>query len=84
MTEAAHYLWCASQHHHHDPTSRLRNGRRLAVATGRHRLPGFRFHDLRHTVVTDLLEAGEVEHVIQAVTGQFSKRMLEHYSHQRL
>jgi integrase len=47
-------------------------------------LPGFRFHDLRHTVVTDLLEAGEPEHVIQAVTGQFSKKMLEHYSHQRL
>ena len=43
-----------------------------------------RFHDLRHTVVTDLLEAGEPEHVIQAVTGQLSKKMLEHYSHQRL
>ena len=26
-------------------------------------------HDLRHTVVTDLLEAGEPEHVIEAVTG---------------
>jgi integrase len=47
-------------------------------------LPGFRFHDLRHTVVTDLLEAGEPDHVIQAVTGQLSKKMLEHYSHQRL
>jgi integrase len=47
-------------------------------------LPRFRFHDLRHTVVTDLLEAGEPEHVIQAVTGQLSKKMLEHYSHQRL
>ena len=59
-------------------------GRRLAVATGAAGLPGFRFHDLRHTVVTDLLEAGEPEHVIQAVTGQLSKKMLEHYSHQRL
>src|SRR6266849_821287 len=45
-------------------------------------LPGFRFHDLRHTVVTDLLEAGEPEHVIEAVTGHLSRRMLEHYSHQ--
>jgi hypothetical protein len=34
--------------------------------------------------VTDLLEAGEPDHVIQAVTGQLSKKMLEHYSHQRL
>jgi integrase len=47
-------------------------------------LPGFRFHDLRHTVVTDLLEAGEPEHVIEAITGHLSRRMLEHYSHQRL
>jgi hypothetical protein len=47
-------------------------------------LPGFRFHDLRHTVVTDLLEAGEPEHVIEAVTGHLSRKMLEHYSHQRL
>jgi integrase len=48
------------------------------------RLPGFRFHDLRHTVVTDLVEAGEPEHVIEAITGHLSRRMLEHYSHQRL
>jgi hypothetical protein len=34
--------------------------------------------------VTDLLEAGEPEHVIEAVTGHLSRRMLEHYSHQRL
>jgi integrase len=84
-TEAEHYLWCASQHHHHDPTKPAKQWvgawRSLRSAVG---LPGFRFHDLRHTVVTDLLEAGEPEHVIQAVTGQLSKKMLEHYSHQRL
>ena len=80
-----HYLWCASQHHHYDPTKPAKKWdgawRSLRDAAG---LPGFRFHDLRHTVVTDLLEAGEPEHVIQAVTGQLSKKMLEHYSHQRL
>jgi Phage integrase family len=84
-TEEEHYLWCASQHHHHDPTKPAKKWdgawRSLRDAAG---LPGFRFHDLRHTVVTDLLEAGEPEHVIQAVTGQLSKKMLEHYSHQRL
>jgi site-specific recombinase XerD len=67
---------------------------RMSVETARHTawralrkaagLAGFRFHDLRHTVVTDLLEAGEPEHVIEAVTGHLSRRMLEHYSHQRL
>jgi integrase len=78
-TEEEHYLWCASQHHHHDPTKPAKKWdgawRSLRDAAG---LPGFRFHDLRHTVVTDLLEAGEPEHVIQAVTGPLSKKMLEH------
>jgi integrase len=84
-TEPNHYLWCASQHHKFDPTKPARqwNGawRSLRNAAG---LRGFRFHDLRHTVVTDLLEAGEPEHVIEAITGHLSRRMLEHYSHQRL
>lgn len=76
---------CPNQHHHYEPTTPAKKWdgawRSLRDAAG---LPGFRFHDLRHTVVTDLLEAGEPEHVIQAVTGQLSKKMLEHYSHQRL
>ncbi len=84
-TDPEHYVWCASQHHKHDPRKPARKWdgawRSLRKAAG---LPGFRFHDLRHTVVTDLLEAGEPDHVIQAVTGQLSKKMLEHYSHQRL
>ena len=59
-------------------------GHGLARASDAACLPGLRFHDLRHTVVTDLLEAGEPEHVIEAVTGHLSQRMLEHYSHQQL
>jgi hypothetical protein len=35
-------------------------------------------------VVTDLLEAGKPEHVIEAVTGHLSRRMLEPFSHQWL
>ena len=75
----------ARQHHKFDPTKPARKWdtpwRALRDAAG---LPGFRFHDLRHTVVTDLSEAGEPEHVIEAVTGRLSQRMLENYSHQRL
>ena len=71
--------------HHHDPTKPAKKWdgawRSLRDGAG---LPGFRFHDLRHTVMTDLLEAGEPQHVIQAVTSQLSKKMLEHYSHRRL
>ena len=59
-TDPTHYVWCASQHHQFDPTKPARQWdtawRALRRAAG---LPGFRFHDLRHTVVTDLLEAGE-------------------------
>jgi integrase len=84
-TDWEHNLWCAGQHHHYDPTNPAKEwdgtSRALRDAAGP---PGFRLDDLRHTVVTDLLEAREPEHVIQAVTGQLSKKMLEHYSHQRL
>jgi integrase len=85
QTDPNHYLWCSNQHHKLDPTKPASKWdtawHALRDAAG---LPGFRFHDLRHTVVTDLLEAGEPEHVIEAVTGHLSRRMLEHYSHQRL
>lgn len=47
-------------------------------------LPGLRFHDLRHTVVTRLLEAGEPDHVVESITGHLPRRMLEHDSHIRL
>ena len=80
-----HYLWCASQHHKFDPTKPASKWdtawRALRDAAG---LPGLRFHDLRHTVVTRLLEAGEPDHVVESITGQLSRRMLEHYSHIRI
>jgi integrase len=85
FTEADHYLWCASQHHKLDPTKPARQWdgawRALREAAA---LPGLRFHDLRHTVVTRLLEAGEPDHVVESITGHLSRRMLEHYSHIRL
>lgn len=84
-TDSGHYLWCASQHHKLDPTKPASKWdtawRALRDAAG---LPGLRFHDLRHTVVTRLLEAGEPDHVVESITGHLSRRMLEHYSHIRL
>jgi integrase len=83
--DAEHYLWCASQHHKFDPTKPASKWdtawRALRDAA---ELPGLRFHDLRHTVVTRLLEAGEPDHVVESITGHLSRRMLEHYSHIRL
>lgn len=84
-TDPEHYVWCASQHHKFDPTKPASKWdgawRALRKAAG---LPGFLFHDLRHTVVTRLLEAGEPDHVVESITGHLSRRMLEHYSHIRL
>jgi integrase len=80
-----HYLWCGTQHHKIDPTKPAAKWdtawRALRDAAG---LRGLRFHDLRHTVVTRLLEAGEPDHVVESITGHLSRRMLEHYSHIRL
>ena len=84
--DAEHYLWCANQHHNYDPTKPGKKWdvarRSLRKAAG---LPGFRFHDLRHTVVKGPARGRWSQgHVIQAMTGQLSKKMLGHYSHQRL
>jgi integrase len=46
-------------------------------------LQGLRFHDLRHTVITELAEMGMADHVLESITGHLSRRMLEHYSHIR-
>ena len=47
-------------------------------------LHGLRFHELRHTVVTELAGMGVAEHVLGSVSGHLSRRMLEHYSHIRI
>ena len=47
-------------------------------------LHGLRFHDLRHTVITELAEMGVADHVLESISGHLSRRMLEHYSHIRL
>jgi hypothetical protein len=47
-------------------------------------LQGLRFHDLRHTVITDLAEMGIADHVLESISGHLSRRMLEHYSHIRI
>ncbi|MCC6269637.1 MAG: site-specific integrase, partial [Dehalococcoidia bacterium] len=84
-SEATHYLWPACQWNCFDPTKPLKKWdtawRALRDAAG---LPGFRFHDLRHTVITELAEMGVADHVLESISGHLSRRMLEHYSHIRL
>jgi integrase len=41
-------------------------------------------HDMRHQIVTKMLEAGIPEQTVMSITGHVSRQMLEHYSHQRI
>ena len=84
-TEPEHYLWPACQWGNFDPTHPMLKWdtawRALRDAAGLH---GLRFHDLRHTVITELAEMGVADHVLESITGHLSRRMLEHYSHIRI
>lgn len=53
------------------------NVRKAAKVTGR-------WHDNRHTLVTDLAESGAGEETIRDIAGHVSKQMLKHYSHIRI
>jgi integrase len=53
------------------------NVRKNAGVTGR-------WHDNRHTLVTDLAESGAGDETIRQIAGHASKRMLKHYSHIRM
>jgi len=43
-----------------------------------------RIHDLRHTAITKLAEAGVSENMLLSIAGHMSRAMLERYSHIRL
>ena len=43
-----------------------------------------RWHDNRHTLITDLAERGAGDQTIMDITGHVSKQMLKHYSHIRM
>ena len=84
-SEPDHYLWPACQWGRYDATKPMLKWdtawRALRDAAG---LPGLRFHDLRHTVITELAEMGVADHVLESISGHLSRRMLEHYSHIRI
>jgi integrase len=78
------FLWFACQWNRFDPTKPMsRWDTAWHALRDKANLPGLRFHDLRHTIVTELLEAGQPELVIEAITGQVSRKMVKHYSHIR-
>ena len=58
-------------------------GRRGILCGKRRRLKG-RWHDHRHTLITDLAESGAGDQTIMDIAGHVSKNMLKHYSHIRM
>jgi len=84
-TEPEHYLWPACQWGRYDATQPMLKWdtawRALRDTAG---LQGLRFHDLRHTIITELAEMGVADHVLESISGHLSRRMLEHYSHIRI
>ena len=80
-----HYLWFKCQWNRFDPTQPLKKWdtawRALRTQA---KLPGLRFHDLRHTFITELAEKGVSDAVLKSLVGHVTQRMLEHYSHVRM
>jgi integrase len=66
----------------YDPSRPMRSWRtawrKLTKAAG---LPGFRFHDLRHTFITNHAEIGTPIQVLMASAGHLSQKMTELYTH---
>jgi len=48
------------------------------------RLAKFRYYDLRHQCITEMLESGVPEGVIREVAGHIDPDMTRHYSHPRI
>lgn len=85
FTDPDHYLWYARRWGRLDPTHTVKKWdtawRNLRDKAG---LPKLRFHDLHHTIITELAEVGVPDHVMESIGGLLSRRMLEHYSHVRI
>jgi hypothetical protein len=84
VTSNRHYLWCATsittRTDQTGETSGTAHGRRCGTRLAC-QASGSR--PAAHTVLTDLLEAGEVD-TFTGRDGQRSRKMLERYSQQRL
>ncbi len=74
-----------TKHFQFNPTQPIKSWRTAwRTLTKEAGLKGLRFHDLRHTVITKLLESGAPEWVIMAIVGHVDRRMLDRYGHIRM
>jgi integrase len=84
MIQPAWYVFPFGKPQPKDPTRPMvtlktswNNVRKKAGVTGR-------WHDNRHTLITDLAESGAGDETIRDIAGHVSKQMLKHYSHIRM
>jgi integrase len=68
----------------YDPTQHMKTWRTAWRSLKRKAgLPTLRFHDLRHSCITKLAEAGVPDHVLMSISGHISPEMVKHYTHIR-
>jgi integrase len=80
-----HYLWFACKNNKLDATKPMRKwDTAWRAVRDAAKLPGLRFHDLRHTVITELAERGVPDGVLKSIAGHITQKMLDHYSHIRM
>ena len=66
----------------YDPTQNQNCWRKAwASLTKKTNLKGLRFHDLRHTFITHMIERGVPVALIQSLVGHVNARMVRHYTH---
>ena len=66
----------------YDPTQHQNCWRKAwASLTEKANLKGLRFHDLRHTFITHMIERGAPVALIQSLVGHVNARMVRHYTH---
>ena len=66
----------------YDPTQHQNCWRKAwASLTKKAKLKDLRFHDLRHTFITHMIERGAPVALIQSLVGHVNARMVRHYTH---
>jgi len=80
-----HYVFPACESFKVDPTRPQKSWRTAwRTLTRSIGLKGLRFHDLRHTAITNMLEKRVPDFTVMEIAGHVSRRMLQTYSHIRL
>lgn len=79
-----HYLFPSGKPRPTDPTRHITDVSGAWDALRRAAGVSCRLHDLRHTSLTKLAEAGVPESTMLSLAGHMSRRMVEHYSHVRM